>query len=278
MRKVLVLLLALLLLMVVSCDSEEGIVDIPSAQQAEAEAAINQIGNPVSVVHLSRSSLIGSKAIEESTLSFGEDEAEVESLYYLASFSSLKDSLKNHIGTIEKSLLSKPANLSIQNGAGDYKFLLRFCYFEGSSNPAFRELYYVDPESDLSGDTLTVCKISFSPDFRYDIENQLDIVTGEPKKYEWKTSNVTVADHFVVDNTNLSALVSGINGQWVLVDPTGEMVKRQHVDATYILEVQKSDAAMLFDYKIGSFSSEHLRIRNFTYENEDKENMAYFIV
>ena len=278
MRKVLVLLLALFLVMVVSCDSEEGIVDIPSAQQAEAEKAINQIGNPVSVVHLSSSSILGSKDIEESTLSFGEDEAEVESHYYLASFSSLNETLKSHLSTIEKSLLSKPANLSIPNGAGDYKFLLRFCYFEGSSDPAFRELYYLDPESDLTGDTLTVCKIAFSPDFRYDIDNQLDILTGEPKKYEWKTSNVTAADHFVVDDTDLSSFTDGINGQWLLVDPSGNPSTRQHVDATYILEVQKEKAAFFYEYRIGSFASDHLRIRNFTYENEDKDNMAYFIV
>ena len=278
MRKAFAILLALLLILVVSCNPENGISDIPAEQQAEAEAAIKQIGSTVEFIRLDSSSIQGSRAIEESTLTFGEDENEVESQYYLASFSSLKESLKEHIGTVEKSVLAKPANLSIQNGEGEYKFLLRFCYFEGSSKPAFRELYYIDPESDLSGDTLIVCKISLSPDFRYDIENQLDIVTGEPKKYEWKTSNVTTADRFVVDDTDLSSLTDGINAQWLLVDPSGNPSTRQHVAATYILEVQKEKAAFFFEYKIGSFASEKLRIRNFTYENEDKANMAYFIV
>lgn len=208
------------------------------------------------------------------------DENGIKSTYHIVYYDSISEELAAHLNTIPKEQFKIPSIKNKIDTTKNYVVLFRSCYFKGKdkATPAFRKVYILD-KSSLNKNTVLLQEVTFSPDFKYDIDNQIEVSSGMPVRYNWANGETEVADSFIEDTTtDLSALIGGISGKWLLVDPNNNPVRSEHVDATYVLKVAKTNAVCFHEFEIGSFTAEHLRVSNYVYNGTDEHDYAFFIV
>ena len=282
MRKIVVILLSLMLIIgLVACNDDVSNASLSNEEMnAESRSAIAQFGTASTIIEFADPTTETSKDVGTEFKNINADEDGIKSTYYLVGYESISPALLEHLNSIPKEAFHIPGLNNQADLSANYIVLFRSGYFKGKdkATAAYRKVYLLDKSSIQKNGNVFVQELSASPDFEYDIENQIEISTGLPKKYNWVSGSIEEADRFVEDNSNdFSDLFGGESEikAWKFVKPDGSAVTATHSVATYILEVDKTNASLFFNYAIGSMASEHLRIRNFTYENEDKENKAY---
>lgn len=282
MRKIVVILLSLMLIIgLVACNDDVSNAGLSNEEMnAESLSAISQFGTASTIIEFADPTTATSEDVGTEYKNINADEDSIKSTYYLVGYESISPDLLEHLNAIPKEAFHIPGLNNKADLSANYIVLFRSGYFKGKDKAiaAYRKVYLLDKSSIKNNGDVFVQVLSASPDFEYDIENQIEISTGLPKKYNWVSGNIEEADRFVEDNSNdFSDLFGGESEikAWKFVKPDGSAVTATHSVATYILEVDKTNAGLFFNYAMGSMASDHLRIRTFTYENEDKENKAY---
>lgn len=265
-----------------SCDdkAEQPIEETSTIMTPEKEAreSFNAIGE-VEAVRLIDSSnfFTKSRATGMTLIDLSEDEEGITSVFHLVSFSSLEKDFEQFTSECPKSYLDLQGALPWKSEY-EGKVLIRSHYFEESSKPAHRETYFMDGyDEDLA--MFIVRGINVSPDYSYSIDAEIEIKTGLPKKYDWRSQSVKESNHYVEDNeTDFGPISGSISKAWKYVDVNGNLVEANHSAARYIVEVDKASASEYMKQKLFTSNSDRLRIGNFIYEGADKENKAYLSI
>lgn len=244
----------------------------------EARESFNAIGEVESVVLIDSSNFFTkSRATGMTLIDLSEDEEGITSVFHLVSFSSLEKDFEQFTSECPKSYLDLQGALPWKSEY-EGKVLIRSHYFEESSKPAHRETYFMDGyDEDLA--MFIVREINVSPDYSYSIDAEIEIKTGLPKKYDWRSQSVKESNHYVEDNeTDFGPISGSISKSWKYVDVDGNLVEAKHSAARYIVEVDKASASEYMKQKLFTSNSDRLRIGNFIYEGADKENKAYLSI
>ncbi|MGN0840946.1 MAG: hypothetical protein ACI4NB_08965 [Candidatus Ornithospirochaeta sp.] len=241
----------------------------------EARESFNAIGEVESVVLIDSSNFFTkSRATGMTLIDLSEDEEGITSVFHLVSFSSLEKNFEQFTSECPKSYLDLQGTLPWKYEY-EGKVLIRSHYFEVSSKPAHREAYFIDGYDEDSA-MFIVREINVSPDYSYSIDAEIEIKTGLPKKYDWRSQSVKESNHYVEDNeTDFGPISGSISKAWKYVDVNGNLVEANHSAARYIVEVDKASASDYMKQKLFTSNSDRLRIGNFIYEGADKENKAY---
>ena len=262
-----------------SCDNnveqlKEGITPVITAEK-EAVDSFSKIGEVKTVISIDPALLFPSS--RSAVVSFGslpEDQDGVTSIFHLVTFGSLEKNFEKYAKECPKTYLELPNTFSWET---DYsgRVLIRSCYFESSTKPAYREAYFIDGyEEDLG--VFIVREIKLSPDYSYSIDAEIEINTGIPKKYDWKSQTLKNSRQYVIDNeTDFGLLSPSITKSWKYVEADGNPVKGTHSDARYIVEIDRTSASEFMKQKLFTSSSDRLRIGNFICIDADKDNKAY---
>ena len=262
-----------------SCDdkAEQPIEETTTIMTLEKEAreSFKTIGE-VEAVRLIDSSnfFTKSRATGMTLIDLSEDEEGITSVFHLVSFSSLEKDFEQFTSECPKSYLDLQGALPWKSEY-EGKVLIRSHYFEVSSKPAHREAYFIDGyDEDLA--MFIVREINVSPDYSYSIDEEIEIKTGLPKKYDWRSQSVKESNHYVEDNeTDFGPISGSISKAWKYVDVNGNLVEANHSAARYIVEVDKASASEYMKQKLFTSSSDRLRIGNFICIDADKDNKAY---
>ena len=265
-----------------SCDdkAEHPIEETTTIMTLEKEAreSFKTIGE-VEAVRLIDSSnfFTKSRATGMTLINLSEDEEGITSVFHLVSFSSLEKDFEQFTSECPKSYLDLQGALPWKSEY-EGKVFIRSHYFEVSSKPAHREAYFIDGyDEDLA--MFIVREINVSPDYSYSIDAEIEIKTGLPKKYDWRSQSVKESNHYVEDNeTDFGPISGSISKAWKYVDVNGNLVEANHSAARYIVEVDKASASEYMKQKLFTSNSDRLRIGNFIYEGADKENKAYLSI
>lgn len=247
--------------------------------KTESKNSMSMFGTVKSIVELDFSMSRG-----PDVTNINDEENDLISTYHIVYYDSISDSISAILNSVPKEEFHIPGIKNKIDSSANYAVLFRSFYFKGKdkATPAYRKVYLMDRESIDKHNNVMMQLITCSPDFVYDIDNQLEISTGEPAKYDWESGNTEDADHFVIDDvTSFGSIDSLIEKKWILVDSAGEPVKRRHSDASYVLKLTKQNAFSFFPfdkYESGSFSSEGLRIKNHIYSEADIHNYAFLVV
>ena len=262
-----------------SCDdkAEQPIEETSTIMTPEKEAreSFNAIGKVESVISIDSSNFFTrSRATGMTLIDLSEDEEGITSVFHLVSFSSLEKDFEQFTSECPKSYLDLQGALPWESEY-EGKVLIRSHYFEVSSKPAHREAYFIDGyDEDLA--MFIVREINVSPDYSYSIDAEIEIKTGLPKKYDWRSQSVKESNHYVEDNeTDFGPISGSISKAWKYVDVNGNLVEANHSAARYIVEVDKASASEYMKQKLFTSNSDRLRIGNFIYEGADKENKVY---
>ena len=262
-----------------SCDdkAEHPIEETTTIMTLEEEAreSFNAIGKVESVISIDSSNFFTrSRATGMTLIDLSEDEEGITSVFHLVSFSSLEKDFEQFTSECPKSYLDLQGALPWKSEY-EGKVLIRSHYFEVSSKPAHREAYFIDGyDEDLA--MFIVREINVSPDYSYSIDAEIEIKTGLPKKYDWRSQSVKESNHYVEDNeTDFGPISGSISKAWKYVDVNGNLVEANHSAARYIVEVDKASASEYMKQKLFTSNSDRLRIGNFIYEGADKENKVY---
>lgn len=265
-----------------SCDdkAEHPIEETTTIMTPEKEAreSFNAIGKVESVISIDSSNFFTkSRATGMTLIDLSEDEEGITSVFHLVSFSSLEKDFEQFTSECPKSYLDLQGALPWKSEY-EGKVLIRSHYFEVSSKPAHREAYFIDGyDEDLA--MFIVREINVSPDYSYSIDAEIEIKTGLPKKYDWRSQSVKESNHYVEDNeTDFGPISGSISKAWKYVDVNGNLVEANHSAARYIVEVDKASASEYMKQKLFTSNSDRLRIGNFIYEGADKENKAYLSI
>lgn len=265
-----------------SCDdkAEQPIEETSTIMTPEKEAreSFNAIGEVESVISIDSSNFFTrSRATGMTLIDLSEDEEGITSVFHLVSFSSLEKDFEKFTSECPKSYLDLQGALPWKSEY-EGKVLIRSHYFEESSKPAHREAYFIDGyDEDLA--MFIVREINVSPDYSYSIDAEIEIKTGLPKKYDWRSQSVKESNHYVEDNeTDFGPISGSISKAWKYVDVNGNLVEANHSAARYIVEVDKASASEYMKQKLFTSNSDRLRIGNFIYEGADKENKAYLSI
>ena len=262
-----------------SCDdkAEHPIEETTTIMTLEKEAreSFKTIGE-VEAVRLIDSSnfFTKSRATGMTLIDLSEDEEGITSVFHLVSFSSLEKDFEQFTSECPKSYLDLQGALPWKSEY-EGKVLIRSHYFEVSSKSAHREAYFIDGyDEDLA--MFIVREINVSPDYSYSIDAEIEIKTGLPKKYDWRSQSVKESNHYVEDNeTDFGLLSPSISKSWKYVEADGNPVKGTDSDARYIVEIDRTSASEYMKQKLFTSNSDRLRIGNFIYEGADKENKVY---
>ncbi len=262
-----------------SCDdkAEQPIEETSTIMTPEKEAreSFNAIGKVESVISIDSSNFFTrSRATGMTLIDLSEDEEGITSVFHLVSFSSLEKDFEQFTSECPKSYLDLQGALPWESEY-EGKVLIRSHYFEESSKPAHRETYFMDGyDEDLA--MFIVREINVSPDYSYSIDAEIEIKTGLPKKYDWRSQSVKESNHYVEDNeTDFGLLSPSISKSWKYVEADGNPVKGTDSDARYIVEIDRTSASEFMKQKLFTSNSDRLRIGNFIYEGADKENKVY---
>ena len=265
-----------------SCDdkAEHPIEETTTIMTLEKEAreSFKTIGEVEAVILIDSSNFFTkSRATGMTLIDLSEDEEGITSVFHLVSFSSLEKDFEQFTSECPKSYLDLQGALPWKSEY-EGKVLIRSHYFEESSKPAHRETYFMDGyDEDLA--MFIVREINVSPDYSYSIDAEIEIKTGLPKKYDWRSQSVKESNHYVEDNeTDFGPISGSISKAWKYVDVNGNLVEANHSAARYIVEVDKASASEYMKQKLFTSNSDRLRIGNFIYEGADKENKAYLSI
>ena len=243
--------------------------------EEEARESFKTIGEVEAVILIDSSNFFTkSRATGMTLIDLSEDEEGITSVFHLVSFSSLEKDFEQFTSECPKSYLDLQGALPWKSEY-EGKVLIRSHYFEVSSKPAHREAYFIDGyDEDLA--MFIVREINVSPDYSYSIDAEIEIKTGLPKKYDWRSQSVKESNHYVEDNeTDFGPISGSISKAWKYVDVNGNLVEANHSAARYIVEVDKASASEYMKQKLFTSNSDRLRIGNFIYEGADKENKVY---
>ena len=246
--------------------------------EEEARESFKTIGEVEAVILIDSSNFFTkSRATGMTLIDLSEDEEGITSVFHLVSFSSLEKDFEQFTSECPKSYLDLQGALPWKSEY-EGKVLIRSHYFEVSSKPAHREAYFIDGyDEDLA--MFIVREINVSPDYSYSIDAEIEIKTGLPKKYDWKSQSVKESNHYVEDNeTDFGPISGSISKAWKYVDVNGNLVEANHSAARYIVEVDKASASEYMKQKLFTSNSDRLRIGNFIYEGADKENKVYLSI
>ena len=265
----------------VSVPTTEIVTDPFEEMKAESKNSMSSLGVVKSVVDLNPDSAKGVDGQEAITIS--EDKKGLKSTYHIVYYDSISETILAHLNTIPKEDFHIPGIKNKIDKSANYVVVFRSCYYTGrdKATPAYREVYLLDVDSIDKHNNVLMQEITFSPDFAYDIDNQLEISTGKPVKYDWESGSKKDADYYKETTDSFDSLDSLINEKWILVNSAGEPVTREHVAASYVLKINKQNALDFFpfnEYEAGSFSSTNLRIRNHVFSGNDIQNYAFLIV
>lgn len=262
-----------------SCDNnveqlKEGITPVITAEK-EAVDSFSKIGEVKTVISIDPALLFpSSRSAVVSFDSLPEDQDGITSIFHLVTFGSLEKNFEKYAKECPKTYLELPNTFSRET---DYsgRVLIRSCYFESSTKPAYREAYFIDGyEEDLG--VFIVREIKLSPDYSYSIDAEIEINTGIPKKYDWKSQTIKNSKQYVIDNeTDFGLLSPSISRSWKYVEADGNPVKGTHSDARYIVEIDRTSASEFMKQKLFTSLSDRLRIGNFICIDADKDNKAY---
>ena len=262
-----------------SCDdkAEHPIEETTTIMTLEEEAreSFKTIGEVEAVILIDSSNFFTkSRATGMTLIDLSEDEEGITSVFHLVSFSSLEKDFEQFTSECPKSYLDLQGALPWKSEY-EGKVLIRSHYFEVSSKPAHREAYFIDGyDEDLA--MFIVREINVSPDYSYSIDAEIEIKTGLPKKYDWRSQSVKESNHYVEDNeTDFGLLSPSISKSWKYVEADGNPVKGTDSDARYIVEIDRTSASEFMKQKLFTSNSDRLRIGNFIYEGADKENKVY---
>ena len=265
-----------------SCDdkAEHPIEETTTIMTLEEEAreSFKTIGEVEAVILIDSSNFFTkSRATGMTLIDLSEDAEGITSVFHLVSFSSLEKDFEQFTSECPKSYLDLQGALPWKSEY-EGKVLIRSHYFEESSKPAHRETYFMDGyDEDLA--MFIVREINVSPDYSYSIDAEIEIKTGLPKKYDWRSQSVKESNHYVEDNeTDFGPISGSISKAWKYVDVNGNLVEANHSAARYIVEVDKASASEYMKQKLFTSNSDRLRIGNFIYEGADKENKAYLSI
>ena len=265
-----------------SCDdkAEHPIEETTTIMTLEEEAreSFKTIGEVEAVTLIDSSNFFTkSRATGMTLIDLSEDEEGITSVFHLVSFSSLEKDFEQFTSECPKSYLDLQGALPWKSEY-EGKVLIRSHYFEVSSKPAHREAYFIDGyDEDLA--MFIVREINVSPDYSYSIDAEIEIKTGLPKKYDWRSQSVKESNHYVEDNeTDFGPISGSISKAWKYVDVNGNLVEANHSAARYIVEVDKASASEYMKQKLFTSNSDRLRIGNFIYEGADKENKVYLSI
>ena len=241
----------------------------------EARESFNAIGEVESVVLIDSSNFFTkSRATGMTLIDLSEDEEGITSVFHLVSFSSLEKDFEQFTSECPKSYLDLQGALPWKSEY-EGKVLIRSHYFEVSSKPAHREAYFIDGYDENLA-MFIVREINVSPDYSYSIDAEIEIKTGLPKKYDWKSQTLNNSKQYVIDNeTDFGLLSPSISRSWKYVEADGNPVKGTDSDARYIVEIDRTSASEFMKQKLFTSNSDRLRIGNFIYEGADKENKVY---
>ena len=262
-----------------SCDdkAEHPIEETTTIMTLEEEAreSFKTIGEVEAVILIDSSNFFTkSRATGMTLIDLSEDEEGITSVFHLVSFSSLEKDFEQFTSECPKSYLDLQGSLPWESEY-EGKVLIRSHYFEVSSKPAHREAYFIDGyDEDLA--MFIVREINVSPDYSYSIDAEIEIKTGLPKKYDWKSQSGKESNHYVEDNeTDFGFLSPSISKSWKYVEADGNPVKGTDSDARYIVEIDRTSASEFMKQKLFTSSSDRLRIGNFICIDADKDNKAY---
>lgn len=262
-----------------SCDdkAEHPIEETTTIMTLEEEAreSFKTIGEVEAVILIDSSNFFTkSRATGMTLIDLSEDEEGITSVFHLVSFSSLEKDFEQFTRECPKSYLDLKGALPWKSEY-EGKVLIRSHYFEVSSKPAYREAYFIDGyDEDLA--MFIVREINVSPDYSYSIDAEIEIKTGLPKKYDWRSQSLKESNHYVEDNeTDFGPISGSISKAWKYVDVNGNLVEANHSAARYIVEFDKASASEYMKQKLFTSNSDRLRIGNFIYEGADKENKVY---
>ena len=262
-----------------SCDdkAEHPIEETTTIMTLEEEAreSFKTIGEVEAVILIDSSNFFTkSRATGMTLIDLSEDEEGITSVFHLVSFSSLEKDFEQFTSECPKSYLDLQGALPWKSEY-EGKVLIRSHYFEVSSKPAYREAYFIDGyDGDLA--MFIVREINVSPDYSYSIDAEIEIKTGLPKKYDWKSQTLNNSKQYVIDNeTDFGLLSPSISRSWKYVEADGNPVKGTDSDARYIVEIDRTSASEFMKQKLFTSNSDRLRIGNFIYEGADKENKVY---
>lgn len=278
-RRIKVLFIALIVVnLFFSCENKVEEPKEPSTITTVEEEAINSlntIGEVKEVIEVDSNLLLSNSraaGIDMETLS--PDESGVFSVFHLVYFSSLEKSFGQYTSECPIQYLDLAESFPWKPEY-EGKVLIRSCYFESTSKPAYREAYFLDGyEEDLA--LFIVREVKLSPDYTYSIDAEIEIKTGLPKMYDWKSQSLSESNRYVKDEeTDFGSLDGDISKAWKYVDAEGNLVQVTHSDARYIVEIDKESASEFMNQKLSSSNSDRLRIGNFIYTDADKDNKAY---
>ena len=262
-----------------SCDdkAEHPIEETTTIMTLEEEAreSFKTIGEVEAVILIDSSNFFTkSRATGMTLIDLSEDEEGITSVFHLVSFSSLEKDFEQFTSECPKSYLDLQGALPWKSEY-EGKVLIRSHYFEVSSKPAHREAYFIDGyDEDLA--MFIVREINVSPDYSYSIDEEIEIKTGLPKKYDWKSQTLNNSKQYVIDNeTDFGLLSPSISRSWKYVEADGNPVKGTDSDARYIVEIDRTSASEFMKQKLFTSSSDRLRIGNFICIDADKDNKAY---
>lgn len=281
---ILVLAIALILS---SCSADVSaptpeVKDSYGEMKAESRESMSLFGTVQSVVELDVSSSKGAKGSD--VININADENDLISTYHIVYYDSISDSILSILNTVPKEEFHIPGIKNKIDSSGKYAVVFRSFYFKGKdkATPAYRKVYLLDRGSIDKHNNVLMQLITCSPDFVYDIDNQLEISTGVPAKYNWETGTEEDADRFVIDKvTSFGPNDNYIEEKYVLVNSSGENVANEYSDATYVLIVTKENALSFFpfdEHEAGCFTSDGLRIRNHVYSGDNIQNYAFLVV
>lgn len=265
-----------------SCDdkAEHPIEETTTIMTLEEEAreSFKTIGEVEAVILIDSSNFFTkSRATGMTLIDLSGDEEGITSVFHLVSFSSLEKDFEQFTSECPKSYLDLQGALPWKSEY-EGKVLIRSHYFEVSSKPAYREAYFIDGyDEDLA--MFIVREINVSPDYSYSIDAEIEIKTGLPKKYDWRSQSLKESNHYVEDNeTDFGPISGSISKAWKYVDVNGNLVEANHSAARYIVEFDKASASEYMKHKLFTSNSDRLRMGNFIYEGADKENKVYLSI
>lgn len=225
---------------------------------------------------------LGSGSVENATI----DGTAVSCISFIVEFDSFYESMESHLDSIPSVEIEfdRDAVSSTKYDPEKTYLIIRNYYFEGTSTPAFREVYIIDGESLARGDVSTAKITSFSPDFRFDIKNQWDLIHGVPKRYDWISKQEGEADEYRLldesENEKFKGLAyaggSSVLNVWQRYHEGQPVTYARGEGAYYIAELDSFNGKVLEKFELESIG--RLRIGAFFLENPNLSSVYAQII
>ncbi len=225
---------------------------------------------------------LGGGSVETATI----DGTAVSCISFIVEFNSFNESMESHLDSIPSVEIEfdRDTSSSSQYDPEKTYLIIRNYYFKGTLTPAFREVYIIDGESLVRGDVSTAKITSFSPDFRFDIKNQWDLIHGVPKRYDWISKQEGEADEYRLlgqsDNAKFAKLASvgdsSVLNVWQRYHDGKPVTYARNEGAYYIAEFSSFNRGLLGQFELESIG--RLRIGSFFLENPNPSSVYAQII